>query len=294
MRVLHFTDVHLPIPYLRIPAWSWFSKRALGGMNSWLRRRKKFRDAPRKLQELEAFARDEGVDLFLSTGDHTHLGTEPEYEQAARVLEPFRSAAHGLIHIPGNHDVYLVDAVRERRFERYFGEFQTDLPELAGRGAWPFVRLLGPDVAVVGVNSARPNAPFWRSSGRIAEAEVEALERVFADPRVSSRFVFVLTHYAPRLPSGEPDEPNHGLENADAFLAACSRLERGAVLHGHVHHCYFLRVPELRIPIFGAGSTTYAGREGFWVFDVGPEGASARKGSYQAGAYVLDPTRVSW
>ena len=97
--------------------------------------------------------------------------------------------------MPGNHDLYVGDVIREGRFEASFGEtLKTELPEysVAG-GVWPWVRWLGDAVAVVGVNSARPNPPPWRSSGEIASAQLEALGALLRDPRLQRRFVFVMT-----------------------------------------------------------------------------------------------------
>lgn len=273
----------------RVPLRDWLGKRVLGAANAALRRNRKFVGAVEKLACLAEFVRSEGIELVLSTGDYTTLGTEVEYALARAAVEPLLSAPRGFVHVPGNHDLYLPDAVRERRFERTFADtLASDLPEYRGSGAFPLVRLVGDDVAVVAVASARANPQPWRSSGRIADGELVAFRRILADPRVIGRFVFVLTHYAPRRADGTRDTHLHGLENADDFLAACRAIERGAILHGHIHHAFELELPELPIPIFNAGSTTYAGREGLWVFDVDATSAQVTRGRWDGARYVLD------
>lgn len=288
MRVLHVSDVHVDVPLMQMPARSWSApKRLLGGLNLTARRRPYFRDARAKLAQLAEFARAEAVDLVICTGDFTALGTEPEIVAARRAVEPLTEVSLGLVAVPGNHDVYVADS--RGRFERVFGDLlSTDLPELAVDGSlWPFVRLFGDSVAVVGVNSARPNPQPWRSSGRIPDAQIEALPEILADERLTGRFVFVITHYAPRLADGGPDRFSHGLRNADEFLDACASLERGAILHGHVHRHYSVRVPEASVPLFCSGSSTQAGSEGFWLFEIGSE-ASAQSGRYDGERYVLE------
>jgi hypothetical protein len=290
VRALHFTDVHVVAPYTSIPLRDWLGKRLLGGVNAVLRRNRRFAAAVHKLGRLAELVREEGIELVLCTGDYTTLGTEVEYAVARAALEPLLAAPLGYVHVPGNHDLYLPDTVRDGRFERVFADtLHTDLPEYCAPGQrYPLVRLVGDDVAVVAVQSARPNPQPWRSSGRVPAAELEALARALDDPRVRDRFVFVLTHYAPRRQDGTPDRRLHGLENAEELLAVCRGIARGAILHGHIHHCFELTVPGLSARIFDAGSTTYDGREGLWVFDVDGRRATATRGRWDGQRYVLD------
>ena len=63
--------------------------------------------------------------------------------------------------------------------EELSGQMQVD-------GVWPLVRLIGDSVAVVCVNSARPNPQPWRSSGRIPDTQIKALRDVLRDPRLDT------------------------------------------------------------------------------------------------------------
>ncbi len=289
MRILHFSDVHVQVPVARMPLGDMVGKRALGAANLVLRRERLFRDAPRKLRALADLVAAARIDAVICTGDYTALGTEPELVAARAAVEPLTHAALGFVTVPGNHDLYLPDVLADRRFERHFGDLLgTDRPDLTVDGRWPAVRFVGESVAVVAVNSARPNPHPFRSSGAIPSEQLAALERILALPEIASRFVFVATHYAPRRRDGTPDTAHHGLDNADDFLAACRHLSRGAILHGHIHWRYHLRVPGLRVPIFGAGSATHAGREGIWVFDFESDRTLAIGGHWDGGQYVLD------
>ncbi|MBX3271990.1 MAG: metallophosphoesterase [Sandaracinaceae bacterium] len=276
MRVLHVSDVHVDVPFADMPVTGWASpKRLLGGANLALRRKRRFRDAVEKLRLLGDLCDEQRVDLVICTGDYTALGTEPELRAARAAIEPLTRCRFGLVTVPGNHDVYVPDAVG--RFERIFGD-------LLEPGPWPKVRIVDDSVAVVAVDSTRPNPQPWRSSGRIPDAQLEALPSVLAS--LGDRFVFVITHYAPRLASGRPDRFTHGLVNADHLLAACAGL-RGAILHGHVHRTYRVRVEGVMPELFCAGSTTEKGREGLWLFEVDGEGLRATQGSFEGGRYRL-------
>ncbi|MCB9591914.1 MAG: metallophosphoesterase [Sandaracinaceae bacterium] len=277
MRVLHVSDLHFDVPFSAMPAGGWaFPKRWLGGANLALRRKRRFRDAADKVRELGRLCGELNVDLVICTGDYTALGTEPEILNARDAVTPITQTPLGFVTVPGNHDVYVADSVGH--FERIFGD-------LLDPGPWPKVRIVDDTVAVVALDSARPNPQPWRSSGRIPDEQIAALPGVLES--LGDRFVFVITHYAPRLADGQPDRFSHGLLNADALLAACSSM-RGAILHGHVHRRYRVRIPDLTPELFCAGSSTEAGREGFWLYELGDDGSfSATQGGYEDGAYVL-------
>jgi 3',5'-cyclic AMP phosphodiesterase CpdA len=287
MRVLHVSDVHVTVSLADMPWREMWNKRLLGALNYKLRRRRQFAHAPRKLAQLAEFAQREGVDLVICTGDYTALGTEPEFAAARAAIEGLASVKFGYMTVPGNHDVYIRD-LDYRRFEQHFASFLRGdaLPGAAVDGPWPVVRKIGDELAVIAVNSARPNPQVWRSSGRIPERQLSGLCQLLAHPDIASRWVLVVTHYAPRRPDGTPDHWTHGLENADAFLEACKGMRRGAILHGHIHHRFRLAQPS-GPEIFGAGSSTCERREGLWLFDVTRDSLTAREGSFADGAYRL-------
>src|SRR5205085_4273892 len=140
----------------------------LGVANLVLRRQRLFRHAREKLQALARFAEQHAVDLAICTGDYTALGTAIELEAARAAIEPLTRRPLGFVTIPGNHDLYLPDTVAERRFQRFFGDLLgSDWPEYAAADGWPAIRLYRDELAVVAVNSARPNPQLLRSSGRI-------------------------------------------------------------------------------------------------------------------------------
>src|SRR5262249_21315840 len=142
----------------------------------WLMRGRFFREVPQKLAALGHFARAEAIDLALCSGDYTAIGTHAELKSARAAIAPLTELPHGYVTVPGNHDLYAKDALRDGRFERYFGDLQrSDFPEHAIDGGYPFVRLIGSELAVVGVNSARPNSVV-SSAGRVPDAQVAALE----------------------------------------------------------------------------------------------------------------------
>ena len=79
--------------------------------------------------------------------------------------------------------------------------------------------------------------------------------------------MLVLVHHAPFKANGRPDKLSHGLVDAEALLALLPG-PRFAVLHGHIHHRFHHPATEVRPHIFGAGSSTEAGDEGYWLIET--------------------------
>lgn len=292
-RVLHVSDLHLEDGFPGVPFKAFLNKRVVGYANLALRRRKAFAQAETKVEALAAFAKEQGVDLIVCTGDYTALGTEPELTYARQVIEPLTQMPLGFFTVPGNHDLYLRDTVKAGWWDDHFGDLmKNDVPEYNVDGVWPQVWFPADGLALVGVNSARANPKPTHSSGRIPDEEIEALIRILDDARLRDRFVVIATHYAPRLRSGRPDRPAHGLENADALLRASACAARGVIVHGHIHWRYHVRVPETPLTMCCAGSTTHAGREGLWMLDVGDAGVTATPGTWDQSRYVLEPEQA--
>jgi 3',5'-cyclic AMP phosphodiesterase CpdA len=288
IRILHFSDVHVQRPVFSAPARELVGKRILAGINLWLSRGRYFAETPEKLASLANFAREHEVDIALCTGDYTAIGTADEHADARQHVNAIGEASKlGLITVPGNHDLYMPDTLRDRRFDKHFGDVLiTDLPEYAVDGSFPFVRLFDTRLAIVGVNSARPNPNPLISSGVVPPVQLAALERILKDARLAGRFVIVMTHYGILRRDGRPDAKRHGLDNAEDLVRICA--QPGVVLvHGHIHHRYHHAARTERPWLFCAGSATHRGREGFWLYDVASDRICATPGAYQAGAYIL-------
>jgi len=290
VRVLHVSDVHISLGLRRVPLADWPGKRLAGGINLLRGRGRRFEDAVSKLSRLAELADAERVELVICSGDFTAMGTASEFAAAREAFEPILESPAEFVCVAGNHDLYTRQVVRERRFEKYFGDLlQTDFPAARVDGSWPTVRLFGNHVAVIALNSARPNPAPWVSSGRIPAEELTALNDILGRPEIAGRFVFVVTHYAPCLEDGSPDTPAHGLENAEAFLRTCAGIERGAILCGHVHRTYRVRLPAIGPQIFCAGSATMHELEGFWLLEVEDGRVSAHRGRWNGSRYEVEP-----
>lgn len=290
IRLLHFSDVHVQDPVWSMPMRELMSKRLVGAVNLWLRRERLFRSVPRKLEALDRFRREHAVDAVLCSGDFTALGTENEHGEARAAMQRFTEAPSGVALVPGNHDLYVRDALEDARFERHFGDLlRSDRPEHAVDGPYPFVRLLSDELVVIGLNSARPNAMPFVSSGIVPDAQLRQLVSILDEYR--ERVCIVMTHYAPLTKGGRPDSAHHGLDNATELMSICAR-PNVLLIHGHIHHRYHHPAADGRPWLFCAGSVTHEGREGLWLYEVEGKQVRATPGSFDGTAYRLEQAQT--
>lgn len=290
LRVLHFSDIHVGALVRHMHWKRWFSKRGIGAINLLRGRAKYFDEVEEKMAAMVRFKEAQKIDLVINTGDYTALGLEHELRLARELVDPMMHPPQRYVTVPGNHDIYVHEGNSHYRFsEQFCSVLQNDLPEYCAGGHYPLVRLVGDDVAVIALNSAKPNPWPWRSDGHIPNSQLASFEKLLEDERIKGRFLFVITHYAPRLANGKPDKKLHGLHNADDFLRACSPIKNGAILFGHIHRTYRVDVPETNIPLYCAGSATMEGFEGAWIYELS-EGTMVAKRVYWNGeAYSLEP-----
>jgi 3',5'-cyclic AMP phosphodiesterase CpdA len=295
MRFLHCSDVHVTANYAAIPflklgwrRWIALGELTFGG------RAAAYAQAPETLHQIVRDCETHRVDHLLVTGDLTAYALPNEFEGAHSALRPFSSDPRRCTMVPGNHDTYTPGAHHDGRFEKWFGPLtEGALPEYARERGFPFVKLLGEDTAVVGLLSARVPPVPGASWGLIGKRQLEGLAALVEDARLRHRAVLVMVHHAPLRQDGRPDKLHHGLVDAEALFRVV-RGERFAVLHGHIHRRYHHPATADRPHVFGAGSSTQAGREGYWIIDTADgrireaqawaPGASAPAFSAQLGA----------
>ncbi len=264
------SDVHVQVDCFRRPnphRLGW--RRAVAQLElKGLGRARQFDEAERLLARIAGQVGRLGVDHVVLTGDLTALAMDEEFERAKAALGPLALDPSRLSVIPGNHDRYTVNSARQRRFERYFGNLLgSDLPRHAGPSGYPFVRLLGREGAVIGLDSTRVPPFPGLAFGQVGTDQRRRLEEILRAPELAGRMVCVLVHHAPLLANGKPDAWSHGLRDAASLL----RMLAGrpcTVHHGHVHHRCWLKATPQRPDLFNAGSSTMRGREGFWIVEL--------------------------
>lgn len=265
--MVHLSDIHQQVDWRARSLWStgWrgapgrFELHAMGRMV-------RFDDAEARLGQLLDDLHALSPDHVVLSGDLTALGHEDELGKVKELLEPLLRDGR-LSVIPGNHDRYT-DAVGRSRFERYFGEaMRSELPALADARGYPFVRFLDDAVALVGLDSTHVSGWAHYFLGRIGEAQLAALEAILNHPSMAKRTALVMLHHGPLSPRGRPSFREAGLLDAKRLMEVLAG-RRVVLLHGHSHHRFWHRATGERPHIFGGGSSTERGREGYWVVEL--------------------------
>ena len=220
--LLHISDLHFwEVVYNPLHL---MNKRLLGNMNVYLHRRHEF-----VMHRAEEFADQvalTGVKTVVLTGDFTSTSTHAEYEMGQAFVEGLAHRGLQIILMPGNHDVYTFESVRQRRFAHYFGQY---LPEKG----YPHLFTLPGGTSLIVVPTVTAN--FMSSKGRIKRREIKAAVELLGQTAPGP--VLVAGHY-PVLHKtyGYDTSPGRQLRNAGLLRDALGQSGREILyLAGHVH-----------------------------------------------------------
>ncbi|MBI3118245.1 MAG: metallophosphoesterase [Candidatus Hydrogenedentes bacterium] len=221
-RLLHISDLHFwevvwnPLRLM--------NKRLLGNLNVYWRRRHEF--LMHRAEEFADAAAATGIKTVVMTGDFTSTSTHGEFDMGRAFVQGLMRRGLQVILMPGNHDVYTFESVRERRFQHYFGEF---LPA----GGYPHRFTLAGGTPLIVVPTVTAN--FLSSKGRIRHREVREAARLIEECPPGP--IVIAGHY-PVLHRtyGYTTSPNRQLRHAEVLRAAMGVSGRNIFyLAGHVH-----------------------------------------------------------
>ena len=235
-RIIHLSDLHLPADGR--------------GMAACLER-----------TALEVDALD--PDVVIVSGDLTAFAREAELVAARVVVTELSARRRPVIVVPGNRDRFTPG-----RFEEHFADhLRSDLPRHADASGYPFVRLVGDDLAVVGLDSTRVPAYAGMVFGRLGDDQLARVEALLADPALAKRTVAITAHHAPLDAEARRNPFTCGLIDGGRLLEVTAG-KCAALFCGHVHRRYRLAPTAARPEMLCAGSATLAGSEGYWVVEV--------------------------
>ncbi|HVH45801.1 MAG TPA: metallophosphoesterase, partial [Labilithrix sp.] len=169
---------------------------------------------------------------------------------------------------------------------------ESDLPDLSADlslGRFPIVKLRGP-LAVIGMSSAVPRPPLV-ASGELGLKQVEALARILAHDEVKRRTPLLALHHPIHNPSSRLKTWVEGLVDASDLGDAVAQIERGLLLHGHLHNRMQRAFPTRAGALLAVGATSASLHHedqhrmaGFNLYEF--DGAG---GLLKVEAHVLDP-----
>lgn len=260
MRLAHFSDIHVT----HFPLSGALALKRLAAVASYtlMGRGAHFEHSDARIAALLADVDAQQVDHALCTGDLTGVSTEAEFARVAELFGPRLELPQRFTCLPGNHDRYVASAAG--LFERHFAR-------LCEGGRFPFVKQVGPEVTVVGIDVARPTSVI-DSSGLCGERQRSALAAILTDRSLAGRFVILALHYGLLRARGERDRRSHRVRDDLELIELIDRpdVHLDLVLHGHMHRPYVVKTK--RRTIINAGSATDLHVEGcgYHLYDIEP------------------------
>jgi 3',5'-cyclic AMP phosphodiesterase CpdA len=250
----HLSDPHLcSLKDLRAPEL--MNKRILGYL-SW----RLHRNAVHRNDVLTAMVQDlHGLnpDHIAVTGDLTHLGTAGQFRMAQQFLHRLGPPATVTV-IPGNHDAYIKTAFNDTfaKWAAYMTSEEKNPPDKApatGHIEFPSLRVRG-RVAVIGVSTAHPSAPFL-AVGSVGRSQLLRLEKILEVLGRRQVCRIVLIHHPPVR---GVVKRRKRLTDAAAFRGVIQRCGAELILHGHVHRSSFtyLSTPAGRAAVISVPSAS--------------------------------------
>jgi 3',5'-cyclic AMP phosphodiesterase CpdA len=261
VRLLHFSDIHLPPRRMGWRLREVFSKCITGWVNMRvLGRARRFGQAQAVLTQLFAHIQQAAPDGLLFTGDATHLAFRSEFFNVANLFKSLTKPEQTqLLAVPGNHDSYTTQAIREQRFEECFAGWQQG--QRLGQHAYPFAMNIK-GIWFLAVNSTTANLLPVDAGGAIGQAQLERLRELNKTLGPGRRIL--VTHYPLRTWNGELEHRLRRLRDHRKALEAAEEIGVSLWLHGHIHSPFYLPSGDhLPFPTICNGSTTQNKR---WYF----------------------------
>ncbi|MGI9228514.1 MAG: metallophosphoesterase family protein [Gammaproteobacteria bacterium] len=263
MKIAHISDLHLTT--LHHIGWPELLNKRILGYLSWRYRRRHIHKRE-ILDQIITLIRGEDPALLAITGDLTHIGTRGECQQVetwlAEIVRTFDIAL-----IPGNHDCYTradyADTIG--RWQRYFpGQAVHD------SATFPSLRRID-DIAVIGVNTALPTAPFL-ATGKVGKTQLAALAELLRSTGQAGLFRLVLLHHGPV--AGTYRNRKRLVDEA-AVTDLIKQYGAEMILHGHGHNMVeqIIEANGKHIPVSGVASgSAVANRDhppaGYKLYDI--------------------------
>ena len=173
-------------------------------------------EEPEVEAHLRALVAETAPELVVVSGDLTHRNTPAQHDRAARIL---RSLDRPLLVIPGNHDI---PKLPPGRFTQTFTEF---------RRIWPDTEPVyaSETLVVCGLNSVRP----WKQQGgALRRAQVEHVQRVFAEAPAGALRMVALHHHLLGAPWRTAKRT---IANRSSVLGSLVDAGAELIVSGHVH-----------------------------------------------------------
>jgi 3',5'-cyclic AMP phosphodiesterase CpdA len=269
----HLSDPHLaplPAPSLR----ELIGKRVTGYLH-WTRTRHEIHRRE-VLDALVADLRAQRPDHIAVTGDLVNIALEAEFAPARAWLQSVGAPKHVTV-VPGNHDAYA-RATQRRPAEIWRDFLRGDGVLTADPITFPFLRRRGP-LTLIGVSSAVPTPPFM-ATGRLGQAQRDALEGILSQLSSEQAFRVLLIHHPLRSEKGSQHKR---LTDSNELLLLLKRHGVELILHGHdhVHSTMWFDGPHGRIPAVGVPSASAIAHghypaAAYNLFSIGRAGAAWR------------------
>ncbi len=220
--LIHITDLH----FYQFPKKisKLLNKRILGCINWELNRKKRF-DFNNTERFLNLLKKYKNTSIVI-TGDLTVTSLEEEFHIAKDFIDKIREKGFPVFVIPGNHDYYTFESVRQKRYETLFSEYSIS-------NTYPAMVPMPNGIKLILLYTVRPN--ILSSRGEIDKKQIQQLKEILSSldqPAIICAHYPILHHTREYYSSY-----SRRLKNADLLRKAIIQTSVPTLyIAGHVHH----------------------------------------------------------
>lgn len=240
MRIAHLSDLHIDSPDALKPGMFFDgilpNRRVLGAANYLLRRR-----SVHQVDVLRAAIRqfcEIGVDHCVVTGDVSNLAIPREFSFVRSLLDEI-GGPDRLSIVPGNHDWYTPDAVRDHRFESFFGDLIWGARDTGGK--YPAHKDLDGVRLILARTAWTP--PAGMAWGKMGDEQIQAIKKLAMDGTEAGLYVVLAQHHHLFRRRRFLDRFTGRFIDAETEKAMIAGAPIGLVIHGHDHGHHDYTIP---------------------------------------------------
>ena len=246
VRLAHLSDIH----FFQMDKEfnQFFSKRWLGVVNFFLRRRSEFDHS--QLEDCLSLLQEHKIPLALISGDISCTSSWKEFEMGKRFTDKLQHVGIESFVLPGNHDTYTRKALRQHRF---YKSFPSSLSHQK-----VYTKQLSKQWWLVALDSTLPTPPLCCHGNFSTSLEKELEKTLSTLPKDAH---IILANHFPISAEGT----EKALKREPALLALCRRHPNIRLyLHGHTHKQTIYDGRKEGLPVLvDAGSVVHK-TEGGW------------------------------
>ena len=247
-KIVHISDIHLPLYNIKPKISQLFSKRIFGYLNWVLIRKKKLNTYD--INKLINIINNQYFDHIIITGDIVNIALPEEIQVANKYLKLLNNKNNISI-VPGNHEAYVKKSLNKilNEWSIYMKDDFNHLIINNNKNQFPYLKIKN-NIAIIGLSTACSSLPGL-AIGKIGIKQINKLIKILKFLSKYSIFKILIMHHPPY---NNKSYWNKRLIDSSTLLDIIKCYEIHLILHGHMHNNSIETIQSLYNKVFVLGA----------------------------------------